>query len=180
MKRSKRPDRILKRPRKHGPLTAPRLGLALLFFTLPLLTYLAWPYATLWRIDRALRNDDSAALVELVDLGAVRGAIKTKLNKEADSDIGEFSDAFIHWLQEGIEVGRNRAVEYLVTLDWICARLLEQGATDNEEGFLGRISYAFFDAPDRFFVRIGEETDRQIYVHLKMSGLSWRLSALYY
>ncbi len=103
MKRLKSPDRILDRPRKERPRTLPFLGLALLLVTVLLLAYLAWPYATLWRIDRALRNDDSAALAELVDLDAVRGAIKTKLNKDADSSIGDLSDSFIRWLQE-----RNR------------------------------------------------------------------------
>lgn len=180
MKRLKSPDRILDRPRTERPRTLPFLGLALLLVTVLLLAYLAWPYATLWRIDRALRKEDSVALAELVDLDAIRGAIKTKLNKDADSSIGDLSDSFIRWLQEGLGVRGSDAVEQLVTLGWVRERLLDQGASGDVEGFLGRISYAFFNTPDGFVARIGAEKDTPIHVHLKLRDLGWRVSAVYF
>ena len=71
-----------------------------------LLAYLLWPYAVLWRLDAAVRSANPEDLAALVDLGAVRGEIKRKLNKDADSTIDRLSDRFIGWLQEGIQRAR--------------------------------------------------------------------------
>jgi len=166
-----RPSR---RRRKAGAL-----GLVLVAAGAFLLLYLAWPYTLLWRIDQALRNDDGAALAELVDLESVREEIKKKINKDADSSVGELSDSFIQWLEEGIAVMGTQAVDRLVTLDWVRERLLEHG-TGGGEGFLGQISYAFFDTPDGFIVRIGTAATVPVQLRLSLRGLKWRVSAVYY
>ncbi|MBS1202053.1 MAG: hypothetical protein H6R22_562 [Chromatiaceae bacterium] len=64
---------------------------------LVLAAYLLWPYLTLWQLDRALIADDRETLAGLVDLSAVRGEIRDKLNKESESAIGTMSDGFIDW-----------------------------------------------------------------------------------
>jgi hypothetical protein len=145
-----------------------------------LLAFLAWPYATLWRLDRAARSGDPAALADLVDLDAVRGEIKRKLNKDADSTIGDLSDPFIRWLGEGIEVMGNDAIDRLVTLPWVQARLLDPRSGDGTAGFLRQVTYAFFDAPDGFVVRIGPATGNPVHLRLTLRSLRWRLSAAYY
>jgi hypothetical protein len=142
-----------------------------------LLLYVAWPYVTLWRLDRAVLSDDPSALADLVDLEAVRGEIKKRLNKEADSTLGDLSDAFIRWLEAGIQTAGSGAVDRLVTLDWVRERLLSRGAGD---GLLGEISYAFFDAPDGFHVIIGSAGEDPVRVRLELRDFAWRISALYY
>jgi len=156
------------------------LGVALLVAVALLLMFLSWPYFTLWRLDQAVRDRDAAALAELVDLDAVRGEIKKKLNKDADSTIGDLSDPFIRWLQEGIQTLGGDALDRLVTLPWVRARLLDRSAGDVDEGFLGQVTYAFFDAPDAFVARIGEATDNPVRVRLTLRGPDWRVTALYY
>jgi hypothetical protein len=144
-----------------------------------ILLYLAWPYVTLWRVEHALRSDDMAALNDLVDLESVRAEIKKKLNKDADSTIGELSDAFIRWLEEGIGVMGNQAVDRLVTIDWVRGRLLAY-SSDDGEGFLGQVTYAFFDAANGFIVRIGPASGDPVRLRFSLQGLKWRVSALYY
>jgi hypothetical protein len=172
---------------RNPPATASRtqsraaraLRLALLCALALLLAYLVSPYAALWRLDRAVRDHDPAALAARVHLQAVRSEIKKKLNKDTDSTIGTLSDPFIQWLEEGIRATGSDAVDRLVTLDWVVQRLLAH-ADDARDGFLGEISYAFFDAPDGFRVRIGSEPENQVHLRLQLSGRHWRLSALYY
>ena len=144
-----------------------------------LVLWLAWPYVTLWRVERAAHNGDMAVLADLVDMSSIRAEIKRKLNKDADSDIGELSDPFIRWLQEGIAAMGSQAVDRLVTLSWVRARLIEHIA-DNNEGLPGGDSYAFFDAPDSFIARIGPAADTPLLLHLRFRGLRWRVSAVYY
>lgn len=164
-----------RRTRKVG-VVAFLLGVASL---LPLL-FVAGPYVTLWRMDQAVGKGDMTALTDFVDLEDVRAEIKKKLNKEADSSIGELSDAFIRWLEEGIGEMGNQAVERLVTMAWVKERLLENSGGEVDRGFLGQISYAFFEAPDRFVVRLGAEGNTPVRLQLTRSGLHWRVSAVYY
>lgn len=180
MRRFRHPGRILDRFRVTRRRAAPVLGLALFAVTALLLAFMAGPYVTLWRLDRAVRSYESSALADLVDLDAVRGEIKKRLNKDADSTIGELSDPFIRWLQEGIHVTGGDAVDRLVTLSWVRARLLDHTAADGGNGFMGQITYAFFDAPDGFAVRIGPATDTPVHLFLSRSDFSWRISAVYY
>jgi len=161
------------------PRAARTLRRVLLSALALLLVYMASPYAALWRLDRAVRDQDPAALAALVHLEGIRGEIKQKLNKDADSTIGALSDPFIRWLEEGIKATGSDAVDRLVTLDWVAQRLLEPAA-EARGGFLGEVSYAFFDAPDGFRVRIGSEPENPVHLRLRLSGLHWRVAAIYY
>jgi hypothetical protein len=156
------------------------LGVLLVGVGLALLLFVAWPYAALWRIDRAVRGADVATFAELVDLASVRAEIRRTLNKEARSNSGEMSDSFIHWLEEGIGVAGSEVVERLVTVPWVQARLLDHSGGNASEGFLGQITYAFFSAPNGFLVRIGPAAGTPVRLQLKLTGLRWRVVALSY
>lgn len=145
-----------------------------------LLAYLLWPYAALWRLDAAVQSADPQDLADLVDLVSVRGEIKKKLNKDANSSIDRLSDRFIGWLQEGIKAAGNEAVDRLVTLDWVRARLLAHSQRNSNAGFLGQVSRAFFDAPDGFRVCIGPEHADPVRMRMQLRDFSWRVSAVYY
>lgn len=178
MRQFLRGGRVPIRVRAHRPRARWLPPLALLATGAALLLYLAWPCATLWSLDRAARNGDADALAALVDLDAVRAAIKTKLNKEAQSAIGPFSDRFIHWLEGGIQALGSNAVDRLVTLPWVQEQLLVH--SDRGEGFLGQVSYAFFTAPGGFRLRLGAASGNPVEVRLTLHELAWRVSAVYY
>jgi hypothetical protein len=173
-------EQILVGRSSRGSRNVRALGLVLVVVGVLLLLYLAWPFATLWRVDQAVRGGDMEALAALVDLESVRAEIKKKLNKDANSTVGKLSDSFIRWLQDGIGVMGSQAVDRLVTLPWVRERLLAHGAGSSEEGFLGQVTYAFFDAADGFMVRIGSNSEDPVQLRLSLSGLNWRVSAVYY
>lgn len=143
------------------------------------LAYLAWPYYVLRQLNTALVRADTVDLERLVDLPAVRGEIVKKLNKDVDSAVGEVSNAFVDWLQDGIRRLGSGAVDRLVTLDWVRAQLLSKTPTGSDRGFLPQMSYAFFDTYDRFFVRIGELGEAPVHFRMRLDGVEWRVSAVY-
>jgi hypothetical protein len=144
-----------------------------------LVAYLLWPYATLWRLDAAARSSDPEDLAALVDMAAVRDEIKRKLNKDAQSSIERLSDGFIAWLRTGIQTEGSGAVDRLVTLEWVRARLLAHNRP-GEAGFLGRVSRAFFDAPDGLRVGIGPLDADPVWMRMQLHGFAWRVTAVYY
>lgn len=143
-----------------------------------LLAYLAWPYVTLWRLDRALARNDPAALAHLVDLDAVREEIRRKLNKDEASSIGPVSDDFIHWIEHAIRRNGTGAIEHQVSLDWVQGRLLSRSPPG--EGLAGALSRAFFDDPIHFSLRIGAPAESPVYARLSLQGTGWRMTAVYF
>lgn len=141
--------------------------------------YIAWPYYHVWRLDRAVILDDRQALGAQVDLEAVREQIKRRLNKEVDSSVGDVSNAFVDWLQDGIRRMGDQAVEQLVTLTWVREQLLSKTRPGDTPGFIDRIDYAFFDRPDGFLVRIGQLDEDPVHVRLSLQDFAWRVSAVY-
>jgi len=144
-----------------------------------LLGFGLWPYLVLWRIDHAALQAEPAALAPYVDLKAVRRAITLKLNKDATSTIGTLSDPFIHWLQSAIAADGSGTIRRLVTLRWVREQLLKHRGT-RDAGFLPGLSYAFFDAPDEFRVRIGPPSANPTEVRMRLRHFRWRITAVYY
>jgi hypothetical protein len=151
-----------------------------LMLVVGLLAFALWPYVSVWRLDLATRSRDPSDLAPLVDIEAIRSQIKQRLNKEADSSIDTLSDPFIHWLDAGIQTIGSQAVDRLVTLAWVSERLLAHSRDAPDRGFLGQLTYAFFDGPSGFRLRIGPENDLPVHARMRLDGFSWRVEALYY
>lgn len=151
--------------------------LALLF--LIVLAFLVWPYSAVYRLDQALLRDDLQAIGEMIDLASIREQIKRKLNKNVESAIGDVSNGFIDWLQNGIQRMGADAVEEMVDNRWVVAQLRSHNREPRQGGFMDRMTYAFFDGPDRLLLRIGELDDNPVHAHLSLQGLQWRITAVY-
>lgn len=137
----------------------------------------ASPYWTLWRMSRAASSATPEALGPFVDLAAVRDQIRRRLNKDLDSRIGEVSDPFIDWIEQGLQRNGTAAIERLVTLEWIAA-LLRDEATQSP--LLERVHYAFFDLPDGFRIELENPPGRQVSLLLRPAPVRWRITAAYY
>jgi hypothetical protein len=164
--------------RLRGPRPYARLRRWGLTLVVAALAYLAWPYLALWDLDRAVADADPQALAPRVDIEAVRDEIRRKLNKDAPSSIGKLSDPFIQWLNQGIRRLGTGALDEVVTLDWVRERL--RAGPQPDRGLLHQVSYAFFDSPRGFRVRLGAPGQPQVYLRMTLQGLRWRITAVYY
>ncbi|MEJ2619913.1 MAG: DUF2939 domain-containing protein [Candidatus Thiodiazotropha sp.] len=151
----------------------------LLTFLLVLCAFLAWPYTAVYRLEQALRLDDHQALQQMIDVQAVREQIKRKLNKNVESNIGDVSNGFIDWLQNGIQRLGANAVDEMVDLNWILRQMRSHNPSFDRGGIYDKLTYAFFDGPDRLLLRIGELDERPVHAHLSLQGTSWRITAVY-
>jgi hypothetical protein len=153
-------------------------GFLVLLFLIAL-AFLIWPYTAVYRLDKALQANDQQMLSEMIDLVSVREQIKRKLNKNVQSTIGDVSNSFIDWLQNGIQRMGADAVERMVDNRWVVAQLRSHNRTPEQGGFMDRMTYAFFDGPDRLLLRIGDLDDNPVHAHLSLQGLQWRITAVY-
>jgi hypothetical protein len=148
-------------------------------FVVLLLGFLAWPFSVIYRLDQALQTNDREAIEQLVDIGSIQQQIKRKMNKEVESSIGDVSNSFVVWLQDGIQRLGNDAIDHMVTVDWAIAELRSHNTDPRQGGFMDHLSYAFFDGPDSVLLRIGELDDDPVHARLTLSHLTWRITAIY-
>lgn len=141
--------------------------------------FLAWPYTAVYRLQQALLQDDRQLLSEMIDVAAVREQIKRKLNKNVESNIGDVSNGFVDWLQNGIQRLGANAVNEMVDLDWVIRQLRSHNQRSDQGGIYDQLSYAFYDGPNRLLLRIGALDENPVHVHLSLQGTSWRITAVY-
>jgi hypothetical protein len=163
---------------REGGLTLNMKAFASLLLIL-VAAFLIWPYTAVYRIDRALEQHHRQALDDMIDIQSVREQIKRKLNKNLESTIGNVSNSFIDWLQGGIQHLGADAVDQMVNTDWVIDQLRSHNPDPHQGGFMDRLSYAFFDGPDRLLLRIGGLDENPVHAHLKLEGTQWRITAIY-
>ncbi len=148
-------------------------------FIILLLAFLAWPFTAIYRLDQALAANDRHTLERLVDIESIQEQIKRKMNKNVDSTIGNVSNGFVEWLQNGIQQLGSDAIESMVNLDWAMTQLRSKNQDNLQGGFLDHLSYAFFDSPDSLLLRIGELGEDPVHARLTLHKTEWRISAIY-
>jgi hypothetical protein len=151
----------------------------LVAFIILLSAFLAWPYTVIYRLDKALAENDREAAANLIDIDAIRQQIKRKMNKNVESTIGDVSNDFVDWLQNGIQRLGNDAIDNMVNLDWAMGQLRSKNPDPRQGGFMQHLSYAFFDGPDSLLLRIGELDDDPVHARLTLHDTSWRITAIY-
>ncbi|MDJ0806169.1 MAG: DUF2939 domain-containing protein [Gammaproteobacteria bacterium] len=149
-------------------------GLIILFSA-----FLAWPYTAVYRLDQALVRNDTQAIEQLIDIESIQQQIKRKMNKNVESSIGDVSNSFVEWLQNGIQRLGNDAIDSLVNLDWVMAQLRSKNPDNRRGGFFEHLSYAFFDGHDGLLLRIGELDDDPVHARLTLQETQWRITAIY-
>lgn len=148
-------------------------------FILLLLAFLAWPFTAIYRLDQALAANDRQTVELLVDIESIQQQIKRKMNKNVESTIGDVSNSFVEWLQNGIQRLGNDAIESMVNLDWTMEQLRSKNPDIHQGGFIEHLSYAFFDGPDSLLLRIGELDENPVHARLTLQKTEWRISAIY-
>ena len=149
---------------------------------LGLLGILSWPYVGLYQLDRALQSGQDAQLAKYVDLAAIRAGRAQALRKDADRLIGAGNDDVSAFFRESARALTSTAIDHIVDLEWVRTSLRRDGKPGDARPFpplLGEVSYAFFDGPDRFLVRLGDLDDEPTHLLLALKDWRWTLVAIY-
>ncbi len=145
-----------------------------------LLAYLAWPYVTIFRLDRALTNNDLATLQRLIDLSAVQQEWKNRMDQGLQGTVGG-ANPMLEFFRGGIRQLGGSAIEQLVTMEWVRAQLLSRSdpRPEADPSLLDPLSFAFFESYDRFLIRIGPLGQNPLHARLRLRDWEWRVVAVY-
>ena len=141
--------------------------------------YLAYPYATLYRLDTAMRHSDAATLQSLVDWYAVREGLKEDIcdmvldepaaNAHPSNELAPFGSGFVRGMTE------NR-VDQAVTPETLVSLVHAGGPTHAVVSGNARVEWAFFETPTEFDVQLRTpNVGEPIRMVLELEGLTWKV-----
>jgi len=144
--------------------------------------YAASPYAALYRLDRAVRRGDAAALQTLVDWPAVREGIKEDIcdglagDPEQSIEHGKlppFGASFMHGIA-------TNAVDRQVTPEALVVLGRHDNAVAGARGAAMQVDWAFFDDPTAFDVVL-DVPGQPAPVRLRMTlqDAHWRVTRIW-
>jgi hypothetical protein len=149
---------------------------------LSLIAFAVWPYVNLYRLNRALIHDEKAALAHFIDLEAIQTQQKAELRREASRVMGKGQNDLSEFFREGARMITDTAVARLVDMNWVRTVLRRDGLPGDARPFpslLDSVSYAFFEAYDRFVFRLGTLGDDPVHVEMRLKDGEWRVVAIY-
>ncbi len=136
---------------------------------LAIMAYLVWPYVHLYQLNDAVNNNDKVAVENLVDFAEVNKVHKENLKWKSEQMAGGFLPGMPDMLKKGAEMmaGDIDADEMLKRLQ----------AIEGEPW--AATSFAFFESPTRFTIRLGELGRDPIHVQMTLQDWYWRITAIY-
>ena len=145
-----------------------------------ILSYAGWPYVNLYRLDRALMQNDQAALQELVDLDALKAQHKSMLEQQVERSIGQQPGPISNLVRDGA-LWYGTQTSAAITLDSVRQRLRLQrvSAPDAYPSIITDTTFAFFEWPTRFLIRLGDLGEQPIHVRMTLEDWRWRVTGIY-
>lgn len=147
---------------------------------LALLIYIGWPYANLFRLDRALMTNNQEGLSSLIDLDAVRKKRKQDVEREVDRTMRS-GGMVPNIVQEGTRWMGRSAVDSMVTMEWVREKLrwYKNTRPDVYPSIISDTTYAFFESPTKFLVRVGDLGLEPVHLRMVFEEWKWRITEIY-
>lgn len=141
--------------------------------------WLVYPYATLWRLDIAVRQADAAPLRSLVDWDAVRDGLKEELsdwvldepaNGRPSNELAPFGAGFVRGVT-------GRALDLKVTPETLMSLVHAASDTPRADPPIDAyVEWACFTNPTIFSVRVRTDIDAEpIRVVMELRGWRWKV-----
>lgn len=135
-----------------------------------------WPYYYLYRLDRALVQNDQAALQVLIDLDAIRAA--RKLHPKPIKDL---RSSMSRTLNQVANVLTGEDGDKGINLEWVRETLRPVPARPDESypSILHYTTCAFFENFKQFATRIRDLGENPIHVRWTLRNWLWQVTAIY-
>jgi len=141
---------------------------------LAIVAFLVWPYYHLYQLNNAVVSNNHAGFEKLIDIDAVRKVHQENIEWKINNTGGMQGNVIADTIREGVKALGNTAVDTVIDTNWMLARLHKTPGSLWEQ-----LTFAFFESPTRFMVRLGKLGQEPIYVQMTMQDWYWRVTAIY-
>ncbi len=148
-------------------------GLVFLIF----IVFIGWPYVHVYHLNSAVNTNNQVVLATLVDIEAIQKNHKENLQQGLNSTVQETvgNNALSNIIAEGANALGNAAVNTLIDINWVQTQLNNKAQGD----FWAQTTYAFFESPSNFTVRLGELGQNPLLVEMTLQDWSWKITGIY-
>lgn len=142
---------------------------------LVVISYVLWPYVQLYQLARAVDSQDQQALADMLDLESIRKTHKENLKWQLNNTINlEGENRLSSIMRKGANALGDAAVNTVVDIEWINQQLQQI-----DTSFWQQVSFAFFESPTRFTIRVGELGHDPVHIQMKLQDWFWRVNGIY-
>ena len=147
------------------------------FVFLIVIIFLSWPYIHVYQLNSAVNAKDQASLATLVDIETIQANQKENLQQGVTSTVQNTvgNNALTNIIAEGANALSNAAVNTLIDINWVQTQLDTKAQGD----FWDKVTYAFFESPTRFIIRLGELGQNPLFVEMTLQGWSWKVTGIH-
>lgn len=141
-----------------------------------ILAFGLWPYYHLYRLDRALVQNDRDTLMLLVDLDAIRS--ERKLHPPP---VSQMRNPVTQALNQVANVLSGNSVDNNINLDWVreVLRPIPPRTDEIYPSILHYTSCAFFEGFKQFVARIRNLGENPIHIRWTLHDWMWQVTAIY-
>ena len=145
------------------------------------LVYGGWAYVHVYRLDRALMENDRTTLSELVDLDTLKANHRATLEARVNRSFGGPHGSAPQILRQGTRWVGDTTADAMIDLDWFREQLRWRRPTtiDAYPSIISDATFAFFDAPRRFYIRIGDLGEDPVHVRMTLQNWRWRVTEIH-
>lgn len=149
-------------------------------FSMAFFAFALSPYVNLYLLSKALESNDGAGMETYINLQAIRDNNKISIQQQAESlqkmvapDSGNTLFGSLVRDVSGI------AVDNMLTMDSVREALRPPVPSNEYPSLFSNTSFAFFESPTRFQVRIGELGQGPTHFYMRLEDWTWRVYAIY-
>jgi len=142
---------------------------------LAIMAYIGSPYYHLYQMNSAVNNNNKAAFAEMIDIDSIRKIHKDNIAWKTQQIVPQQGQGNIisQMARQGAKILGNAAVDTMIDANSILASLRQASPIWDQ------VSYAFFESPTRFTVRIGKLGRNPIFVQMTLQDWNWRITGIY-
>jgi len=139
------------------------------------MAYVGSPYYHLYQLNNAVKNNDKAAFAQMIDIESVRKIHKDNIAWKTKQIVPqpEQGNIISEMARQGAKILGNATVDTMIDANSMLAFLRRASP------LWDKVSYAFFESPTRFTIRIGELGRQPIVVQMSLQDWYWRITAIY-
>ncbi|MFK5968533.1 MAG: DUF2939 domain-containing protein [Candidatus Marithrix sp.] len=141
--------------------------------------FIAWPYVHVYQLSTAITNNDQPTVEKLIDFESVNKAHKENIEWKVNNTVGNTSSLLPESMRGSAEALAGALGNLAAKTTEINTKNLMEQLRIIEGSPWEQMTFAFFESPNSFIIRLGQLGRNPIHIRMTMQDWYWRVTAIY-
>ncbi|HHB91708.1 MAG TPA: DUF2939 domain-containing protein [Thioploca sp.] len=144
-----------------------------------LAVFIAWPYVHIYQLSTAITNNDQPTMEKLIDFESINKVHKQNIEWKVNNTVGNNSSLLPESMRGSAEELAGVLGNLAAGTTEINIKSLIEKLRITKGSLWEQMTFAFFESPNSFIIRLGQLGRNPIHVRMTMQGWYWRVTAIY-